>query len=228
MRFLGKISYGVFLWQFVTIYGLFAALHLKNVFAGGSYSTFDVAAILVAVTALTIVISAVGYYVIESPAQRLYRGSRARPGANDAPPPAASVSNLRDVDERLAHIEGPGETVTAGALPAGRGPARRELAGRLLPADARSVRSGESGRQAADDDQAQQLRAYVPQHRHDGANDASPEQQAAERSADRGGEQQDQHTTGGAASRRRIGEVSRKAPTARKNPVTAGRTSRPV
>ena len=34
VRFLGKISYGIFLWQFLAAYAFFGLLHLKTVFAG--------------------------------------------------------------------------------------------------------------------------------------------------------------------------------------------------
>ena len=71
VRFLGKISYGIFLWQFLAAYALFGLLHRNTVFAGGSYTTPEVAAIAVAVALLTVAAAAVSYYLIEGPAQRL-------------------------------------------------------------------------------------------------------------------------------------------------------------
>ncbi len=73
MRFLGKTSYGMFLWQFLIIFAFFNFIHLKDTFHGGTYSTIEVIGILIAVGLLTIGVSAVGYVCIERPAQRLYR-----------------------------------------------------------------------------------------------------------------------------------------------------------
>jgi hypothetical protein len=70
-RFLGQISYGIFLWQFLAAYAFFGLLHQKTVFAGGSYTTPEVAAIAVAIALLTIAAAAVSYYLIERPAQHL-------------------------------------------------------------------------------------------------------------------------------------------------------------
>jgi peptidoglycan/LPS O-acetylase OafA/YrhL len=71
VRFLGQISYGIFLWQFLAAYAFFGLLHRKTVFAGGSYTTPEVAAIGVAIALLTIAAAAVSYYLIERPAQHL-------------------------------------------------------------------------------------------------------------------------------------------------------------
>jgi hypothetical protein len=71
VRFLGTISYGIFLWQFLAAYAFFGLLHRKTVFAGGSYTTPEVAAIAVAIALLTVAAAAVSYYLIERPAQRL-------------------------------------------------------------------------------------------------------------------------------------------------------------
>jgi peptidoglycan/LPS O-acetylase OafA/YrhL len=70
-RFLGKVSYGVFLWQFVAGYALFAALHLKTAFHGGSYTPPELAGIIAAVAAVTIALAIASYYLIERPARRL-------------------------------------------------------------------------------------------------------------------------------------------------------------
>jgi peptidoglycan/LPS O-acetylase OafA/YrhL len=71
VRFLGQISYGIFLWQFLAAYAFFGLLHRKTVFAGGSYTTPEVAAIAVAIALLTIAAAALSYYLIERPAQHL-------------------------------------------------------------------------------------------------------------------------------------------------------------
>jgi peptidoglycan/LPS O-acetylase OafA/YrhL len=71
VRFLGTISYGIFLWQFLTAYAFFGLLHLKTVFAGGSYTTPEVAVVAVAITLLTVAAATVSYYLIERPAQHL-------------------------------------------------------------------------------------------------------------------------------------------------------------
>ena len=71
VRFLGQISYGIFLWQFLAAYAFFGLLHRKTVFAGGSYTTPEVAAIAVAIALLTVAAAAVSYYLIERPAQHL-------------------------------------------------------------------------------------------------------------------------------------------------------------
>jgi peptidoglycan/LPS O-acetylase OafA/YrhL len=71
VRFLGKISYGIFLWQFLVLYAFFALMHLKTVFQGGTYNALEVAAISLAATLLTVAVSAISYYLIENPAQHL-------------------------------------------------------------------------------------------------------------------------------------------------------------
>ncbi|MGH3121509.1 MAG: acyltransferase family protein [Streptosporangiaceae bacterium] len=70
-RFLGKISYGIFLWQFLAAYAFFGLLQLRTVFAGGSYTPPEIAAIAVAIALLTIAAATVSYYLIERPAQHL-------------------------------------------------------------------------------------------------------------------------------------------------------------
>lgn len=74
-RFLGKISYGIFLWQFLAAYAFFALLRLKTAFYGGSYSTVAAVAVLLGVTVFTIAFSVASYYLLERPAQR-FRGGR--------------------------------------------------------------------------------------------------------------------------------------------------------
>ena len=69
-RFLGKISYGIFLWQFLAAYAFFAVFHLKTGFTGGSYNAAEVAAIGLAIAALTIAAATASYCLIEQPAQQ--------------------------------------------------------------------------------------------------------------------------------------------------------------
>jgi peptidoglycan/LPS O-acetylase OafA/YrhL len=73
VRFLGKISYGIFLWQFVAAYAFLNLLHLKTVFFGGSYTTPEVAAVGLAIALFTVIAATVSYYLIELPAQHLAR-----------------------------------------------------------------------------------------------------------------------------------------------------------
>jgi peptidoglycan/LPS O-acetylase OafA/YrhL len=79
MSFLGRISYGIFLWQFLVIYAFFAVIHARDVFQGGYYVWPQVLGILAVVVTATIGVSAVSYYVIELPAQRLNRFWRHTP-----------------------------------------------------------------------------------------------------------------------------------------------------
>jgi peptidoglycan/LPS O-acetylase OafA/YrhL len=70
-RYLAKISYGIFLWQFLIAYAFFDALHLKTAFHGGSYGGLEVAGIVAAVALLTTAAATASYYLIEHPARRL-------------------------------------------------------------------------------------------------------------------------------------------------------------
>jgi peptidoglycan/LPS O-acetylase OafA/YrhL len=87
MRFLGRISYGIFLWQFLVIFAVLGILHLRDVFHGGEYTDTVAAALFLAISALTVAVATVSYYLIERPAQRLYHeGRRGRPGAGQQGP----------------------------------------------------------------------------------------------------------------------------------------------
>jgi peptidoglycan/LPS O-acetylase OafA/YrhL len=81
-RFLGQVSYGVFLWQFLVAYAFFGALHMKTAFHGGSYTSPEVAGITVAVALLTTAVATASYYLIERPARRLrpHRHNAIEPG----------------------------------------------------------------------------------------------------------------------------------------------------
>jgi peptidoglycan/LPS O-acetylase OafA/YrhL len=75
-RFLGKISYGAFLWQFLAAFAFFRVLGLKIAPDGGHYTTAEVALIAVAIAAATVAAATASYYLIELPAQRLGRYRR--------------------------------------------------------------------------------------------------------------------------------------------------------
>jgi len=87
-RFLGKISYGIFLWQFLAAYAFFGLLHLKTVFAGGSYTPPEVAAVGLAIALFTVAAATVSYYLIERPAQHLQHLTLARHRPARSPDPA--------------------------------------------------------------------------------------------------------------------------------------------
>lgn len=72
MRFLGRVSYGIFLWQFLVLDAFLAVFHLHDVFHGGSYTLSTAADLLLVITLLTVAVATVSYYVVERPAQRLY------------------------------------------------------------------------------------------------------------------------------------------------------------
>jgi peptidoglycan/LPS O-acetylase OafA/YrhL len=81
MRFLGRISYGIFLWQFVIIYGYYDL-------AGRRPLTFDYFSVLAPCVVGTILAAAASYYVVEKPLMRLRRiGRRRRPEALIEPVP---------------------------------------------------------------------------------------------------------------------------------------------
>ena len=86
MRFLGKISYGVFLWQFLIIFAFFNLMHLKDNFHGGTYTTIDVIGLTVAVGLLTVAASAAGYFCIERPVLRLSHRTRRQPHGRHSTP----------------------------------------------------------------------------------------------------------------------------------------------
>ena len=72
-RFLGKISYGAFLWQFLAAFAFFRVLGLKMAPEGGHYAPAEVVLIGVAIAAVTVAAATASYYLIEYPAQRLGR-----------------------------------------------------------------------------------------------------------------------------------------------------------
>ncbi|GAA2992278.1 hypothetical protein GCM10017559_10530 [Streptosporangium longisporum] len=74
MRYLGRISYGVFLWQFVVIVGWYELTGQES-FSGGLLSTLAVC------TALTVLLADLSHRLVEAPALRLHR-LRRRPARN--------------------------------------------------------------------------------------------------------------------------------------------------
>jgi peptidoglycan/LPS O-acetylase OafA/YrhL len=94
-RFLGRISYGFFLWQYLAAFAFFGLFHLKTVFHGADYSVWAVAAILIGVALVNAVFAAASYYLIELPAHRLRLGrlpgsSRRSAVRRSATPPASA------------------------------------------------------------------------------------------------------------------------------------------
>src|SRR5262249_15331071 len=71
MRFLGRISYGIFLWQYLAIFALSALLHIKDAFHGGTFTPLGALAALIVVTIASCLAATASYYVVERPAQRL-------------------------------------------------------------------------------------------------------------------------------------------------------------
>jgi peptidoglycan/LPS O-acetylase OafA/YrhL len=96
MRFLGKISYGIFLWQYVVLFAVFAGWHLRDIFHGGSFTLFSATYLLIAITVATVIAATLSYYVIEQPAQRLMRLTRSRQsGRHRVQPSEAQPADVR-------------------------------------------------------------------------------------------------------------------------------------
>ena len=70
-RFIGKVSYGIFLWQLLIGAALFAVLRLKGPFQGGYYNGLQNLGILAAVVLLSTAAATASYYLVEEPARRL-------------------------------------------------------------------------------------------------------------------------------------------------------------
>jgi peptidoglycan/LPS O-acetylase OafA/YrhL len=106
MSFLGKISYGMFLWQFLIIDALFAIFRFKNAFGGGEFTLLGNVVVLVTVTIATTAVSALSYYLLEQPAMRLQRSAQRPKGrharAIPAGPSAGRVSSEEVPGRRAA------------------------------------------------------------------------------------------------------------------------------
>jgi peptidoglycan/LPS O-acetylase OafA/YrhL len=117
-RFLGKISYGVFLWQFLAAFAFFRVLGLKMAPDGGHYTAAEVTLIGVAIAAATVAAAIVSFYLIEMPAQRLGRYWRSSSATRRATMRRPRTWGIPLVSHRAA---GP-----AGAPAASRAPARAQ------------------------------------------------------------------------------------------------------
>jgi peptidoglycan/LPS O-acetylase OafA/YrhL len=85
MRFLGRISYGIFLWQFVVIYGYYDLIDRRPL-------TFDYFPVLIVTALGTIVLATVSYYLVEKPLMRLRNvGRPRRPAAPVEPVPQTPI-----------------------------------------------------------------------------------------------------------------------------------------
>ncbi len=140
MSFLGRISYGIFLWQFVIIYAFFRLAHANDAFHGGAYTWPAVVAILIIVVALTVGAAVVSYYLIELPAQSLYRSRRGRSGKHALPARPGAAS--RKVGVLTARAAGP---------PPGVSQARSSA---IAPRHVRPASTRQFGDEAAQDQQA--------------------------------------------------------------------------
>jgi peptidoglycan/LPS O-acetylase OafA/YrhL len=108
-RFLGKISYGIFLWQFLAAYAFFAVFHLKTGFTGGSYNAAEVAAIGLAIAALTVAAATASYYLIEQPAQQfgtLAGTARSQPAGTAGGQPAGGQPAGTGKDQAAGTVRG--------------------------------------------------------------------------------------------------------------------------
>ncbi|MBA2892783.1 acyltransferase family protein [Nonomuraea soli] len=82
MAYLGRISYGIFLWQFVVLYAWYE-LTGQQQWTGGFLTN------LLAVSAITVAVSDVSYRLVERPLQRLGARARSRPAPAPAEPAEA-------------------------------------------------------------------------------------------------------------------------------------------
>jgi peptidoglycan/LPS O-acetylase OafA/YrhL len=167
VSYLGQISYGIFLWQFLVIYAFFNVFHLKDAFQGRFYSWPEALGILVIVAAVTTALAAISYHVLEQPIQRLYR-LRRHPRRQQAAEPAA-----------------PRATATLARPRTTRGPAR--------PAPADQAAPDQLGDDPRDDHQTDDLRPDVHERRDESAAVAAILEHDPGRPADRGGEQEQRH-----------------------------------
>ena len=114
MAYLGRISYGIFLWQFLVIYAVFWLIHARTVYQGVVYAWWVVLGILIVCAAGTIAVATVSYYLLERPAQRLYQiRRRHRAGRHEGSAgPAITSSATTPLVVRSA--AGPGGTIALG------------------------------------------------------------------------------------------------------------------
>jgi peptidoglycan/LPS O-acetylase OafA/YrhL len=85
MRFLGRISYGIFLWQFVVIYGYYELIDRRPL-------TFDYFSVLIVTALGTVVLATVSHYLVEKPLMNLRNvGRPRRPAAPVEPVPQTPI-----------------------------------------------------------------------------------------------------------------------------------------
>jgi peptidoglycan/LPS O-acetylase OafA/YrhL len=85
MRFLGRISYGIFLWQFVVIYAYYDLVDRRPL-------TFDYFPVLIVTALGTIALATVSYYLVERPLMRLRKvGRPSRQAAPVEPVPQTPI-----------------------------------------------------------------------------------------------------------------------------------------
>jgi peptidoglycan/LPS O-acetylase OafA/YrhL len=85
MRFLGRISYGIFLWQFIVIYAYYDLVGRRPL-------TFDYFPVLIVSALGTIALAVLSYYLVEKPALRLRNtGRRSRPAPPVEPVPTTPI-----------------------------------------------------------------------------------------------------------------------------------------
>ncbi len=107
MSYLGRISYGIFLWQFVVIYAVFRLIHARTVFQGVLYPWWDVLGFFVICGAGTVAVASASYYALERPALLLYRtrSTRRRTGRHSRVPEAHGPGRSQAL-LALAHAAG--------------------------------------------------------------------------------------------------------------------------
>lgn len=108
MRFLGRISYAIFLWQFLVLYAFYNVTH-RAYFSGGFWWVLAVSVFG------TVVVATLSFYLVEKPAQRLRSmfDDPVRPaGPQDSVPEdkalrAAELKETRDVQPSPVHHQDP-------------------------------------------------------------------------------------------------------------------------
>jgi len=111
MTYLGRISYGIFLWQFVVIYAVFRLIHARTVYQGVVYAWWDVLGLVVVCGAVTVAVASLSYYLLERPAMVLFRARSARLRTGRHARQAELHGNLRpEASLAVAVHAGPGRS----------------------------------------------------------------------------------------------------------------------
>jgi peptidoglycan/LPS O-acetylase OafA/YrhL len=119
-RFLGRISYGIFLWQFLAAFAVFRLLGLKVSPFVGPYPVAEVALLGLAMAAATVVAATASYYLIEHPAQRVGRYWRSNSATRRATMSRPRIWGIPLVSHRTS---GPGGEPAASLAPTAPQPA---------------------------------------------------------------------------------------------------------